>query len=871
MVTSGLPLGAAAGESPPTAPPLSLFESIALLNGTRDLALEQLTHSLDEMLQQLEDALFQLAEKNVDRSQANLYLETRGMVQERRNEIRATFRDQFVQSFNKRINPKPQETAHFGRLALDQLTLVANEEYEQQMVMGDTVNRFRSACGSELSALDQRIGFLMQRGIEERDNPLGPSAITEAFNAVCEELDFAPGVRKVMLEQFNSRFISNVPQFYQSLNQHLVSHNIMPVISTMPRRNPAAKKAPGQGGAAGGQVMGDAGGEGLAQPQGGGQYSALGEMAQALEQGDWQQILTRLVANASQGAAMGNMGNMGAMAQGRPMVGGGMPMPPEHLMGELSRLQQHQLMVARQGQATAANILHELKNGALAGVAPEKESITIDIVAMLFDYIFDDRNIPSSIKALIGRLQIPVLKVAILDNRFFSKKSHPARKLLDSLANAAIGLTDEDPACQRLLTKTNELVHYLLSQFDDNVEVFAHAHAQLELFLAGEEKRASEEAAKTAKSIYERERLELAKVMAAEDIKARSQQSYVPEALHVFLRERWALVSAKAYVDGGEQGTPWLEAMRTVDDLVWSLAPKVSVEERMRLVTLLPDLIKRLENGLTKLEVTHPEKEKFFSGLVQYHAQAIKAGASTPRQPLPTLGGRVASSALPAPAAPSAPSVPVARPAIPAAAMRTPAAPVPATPVIKGAAEAARPATQPPTAPVHAARPPVPPIANTSTISKAMPSVLPSTPVTVTVSPARETLQALAAQSDDPLAGSLAAQLIAPKDSGEVSASATSNSITPSAPTQQQASGQDMKRGTLVEFQIDGAARVMKLAWISPLQGMYLFTNRDGQNAMSIDKKELQDKLKSGQARLFESTGLFDRAMSSMVSQMQGG
>jgi len=53
------------------------------------------------------------------------------------------------------------------------------------------------------------------------------------------------------------------------------------------------------------------------------------------------------------------------------------------------------------------------------------DAMTLDIVAMLFDYILDDRNIPDAMKALIGRLQIPVLKVAMLDKTFFSQKNAP--------------------------------------------------------------------------------------------------------------------------------------------------------------------------------------------------------------------------------------------------------------------------------------------------------------------------------------------------------------------------------------------------------------------------------------------------------------
>ena len=59
-----------------------------------------------------------------------------------------------------------------------------------------------------------------------------------------------------------------------------------------------------------------------------------------------------------------------------------------------------------------------------------------------------------SIKALIGRLQIPVLKAAMLDGAFFSKKSHPSRLLVNALAEAGIGwsptMGQDDPLYRKI-------------------------------------------------------------------------------------------------------------------------------------------------------------------------------------------------------------------------------------------------------------------------------------------------------------------------------------------------------------------------------------------------------------------------------------
>src|SRR5207245_2535571 len=85
------------------------------------------------------------------------------------------------------------------------------------------------------------------------------------------------------------------------------------------------------------------------------------------------------------------------------------------------------------------NVLRDLQESPLGAKANQLESMTIEMVAMLFDFIFETKDLPDSMKVLIGRLQIRVLKAAMLDGAFFSKKSHPSRLMVSALAHAGIG------------------------------------------------------------------------------------------------------------------------------------------------------------------------------------------------------------------------------------------------------------------------------------------------------------------------------------------------------------------------------------------------------------------------------------------------
>jgi hypothetical protein len=81
---------------------------------------------------------------------------------------------------------------------------------------------------------------------------------------------------------------------------------------------------------------------------------------------------------------------------------------------------------------------------------------------------------------------------------------------------------------------------------------------------------------------------------------------------------------------------------------------------------------------------------------------------------------------------------------------------------------------------------------------------------------------------------------------------------------------QQLKRGTWIEYQLeDGTSARAKLAWVSPLKGIYLFTNRLGQRAMSINGEGLAAKLREGQARVIDNVPLMERAVNNLLERLQ--
>src|SRR5262249_62321989 len=122
----------------------------------------------------------------------------------------------------------------------------------------------------------------------------------------------------------------------------------------------------------------------------------------------------------------------------------------------------------------------ELKGTSVGSGMGQVEVATLDIMTMLFDQIFDDRKIPNSMRWLIGRLQIPMLKVAILDKTFFSTRTHPARQMLDTLGEIAVGLPAHIDSSNPLYQRVETIVEKLIAGFADRLEIFDIVRQKLE-------------------------------------------------------------------------------------------------------------------------------------------------------------------------------------------------------------------------------------------------------------------------------------------------------------------------------------------------------------------------------------------------------
>ena len=437
-------------------------ESVGVVNDCRDIALKRIAEVLSGTFDKIEDELFEMAEKAVDRDTQNMYLDARSQAREKRGAIEASFKKQFLSFFAQKVaggdTPgKPQKVDY----ASMELSLVDDSDLEEKLAVDNMAKRLSDKCDDELRALSQRMGFLLSDPEMNDDaNPMSPDTVIKALKVACDQMTSGFQTKLTVLRLVEQHMAGEMLGVYRDINSHLVARQVLPQIrpsyrkaQTMSARKPAAPAAavapaaaPADNANATGafanpvadifatlqQLMSGGGGFDRALSAGSATPPAFG-----VTTGSFSPPPPPAGSAVTQSAEA-----MRAIASGQPsvtsagLVSALTQMQQQFQSADLGAMATMRTFVPGETAPADLNVLRDIRaHGAAQGSSPI-DVMTIDIVAMLFDYVFEDKLIPDAVKGLLARLQIPALKVAILDKSFFSRKNHPTRRLLDVLAEA---------------------------------------------------------------------------------------------------------------------------------------------------------------------------------------------------------------------------------------------------------------------------------------------------------------------------------------------------------------------------------------------------------------------------------------------------
>lgn len=605
-------------------------ETLALLHACRDQLIEGAARGLTRHTEAMENALLAMAERSPLLNERNTYYNAQSILNKQANELLSACKDAYCKSFDTFLQGRDKSAS----LDLSELSLLGDQDFEVTLTIDKATARMRYNCAEELVALEARVARLLGREVSENENPLGPRKLCEAMLDGISGNPLLEGpARLALLNQFDLVLTTELAAIYQTINRHLVDRGVLPDLK-------AGTKSRARGAATGGSTTAAAAGVAPAAP------APANDMLRLFEQ---------LAGGGAGGTGIG--GGAGSTGSG---------LPGFSLVDSLAQLQNGPLTLPGMGSfalpmleaASIRNVLRALQQSPVMRAASPLDAVLVDAVAMLFDVVFDEAAIPDRLKAQIARLQIPVLKAAMLDREFFSQARHPVRRMLDAIARLAVHLPDSEAGNARLEAVAT-VVSRVIDTFDKDLAVFTGAADELEAMCA-EFDDVAETTAETSlqpdiDQIRQAERAELAPVVAHDLVNRALQDQDVPDTVREFLRRDWARLLGTDYIREGEQGAHFNSHVETMRELVWSVQSKADMDARLMLVRILPGLLKRLREGVAELALPQKLSENFFATLVILHANAVRPNAQPvplPEIPAEEMAALLAEPVLEAPATP---------------------------------------------------------------------------------------------------------------------------------------------------------------------------------------------------------------------------
>lgn len=570
----------------------------------RDKAAVRLQALLNDFFDGADDALFAMSDKSHTNAEQAVYFEAMRELRLQRKGISLSFLQWVARAFNDvgRFDPKGQVGGHLEATDRDSLSLVDDGALEEQVAIENMVTKMRSLYNEQILLLHVRIEHLLPAVKLSLDqSPLGPVVLCQGLGEACADLDIDIRAKLVIFKLFDKLLVNRLAPIYQEANAQLAQEGVLPELRRppvpAPGRRPQAQQTPSSVPAA--------------------DYGYIDDQ----DQSETFAELTELLHGSGRMAGF-------PIAQGDMTAGGNVS--TSHLVSLLSGFQ-GKLRNPEVRMPTGSNlqklvgklIVHQQAG---KGQVEQVDADVINLVSMLFDFILEDRQLPEPMKALLARLQIPILKVALLDRSFFNRGGHPARKLLNELAMAAVGWTEKKEG-QRdpLKEKIESVVERFISDFDSDLGLIQTLLDDFCHFMDLDRRRRELVEQRLRDAEEGRARSECARETVAEVVaKARSGHQ-LPEAALPLIDEVWVKVLHWFFLREGEKGEGWQQAVATTELLVWTLDPSpINSGTRAAMLKAVPQVVDAVRNGLKTIAWDPFAADKLIRDLEMVHVDVLQ-------------------------------------------------------------------------------------------------------------------------------------------------------------------------------------------------------------------------------------------------------
>lgn len=607
---------------------------------------------LQALFESVDDALFDLAERAENNNVQTQYFDGMRELRKKRRLVEQQIQAEFDQAFQRFRNGMAlfsDQTAGDQESDEDSLSLVDDSELEESLAITSMIAKGENKFSKSLFAINHRFGIANACPPPADDqSPVGPACLCQCFRVSLDAVQAEISVMLILYKLYDKLVISHLGDLYDELNSYMIEQKILPRIKHSrfrsnasesgsmpderadPESDPEHELEPEEA-ALSGEPSSD-GPSVQSEPRSGG--FRLFESIQGLLANRRKRRDPAPDSEAGQhaGGTSGSTGAPSSSSNGQQHVASAPAVDTNQMLNALTMLQAEAISrLTSQQDGSSREAVHAMDDTpvksamieqikALSGLdqpgsLPGEEEDAIDLVAMLFEYIQEDRNLPDSMQMLIGRLQIPYIKVALLDQHLFAKSEHPARQLLNRIADAGVGWSDEADPGRKLYTKIADIVDNVIRDFDDDIHLFEQLLLDFDAFETKRHKRVAVAEKRATEAAKGHERLQQARSKAAEAVSERIDGCELPLLVDELIRKPLANAMVLQWLRNGEQGYEWIRSLSLVEDLIWSVQPKESSADVARLQSTLPHISQHLRSCLESVAYQESDIKAVFSDM----------------------------------------------------------------------------------------------------------------------------------------------------------------------------------------------------------------------------------------------------------------
>ncbi|MDO4709878.1 MAG: DUF1631 family protein [Pseudomonadota bacterium] len=262
----------------------------------------------------------------------------------------------------------------------------------------------------------------------------------------------------------------------------------------------------------------------------------------------------------------------------------------------------------------------QIHYGDAAGLSRQNTD-AVALLSLLIQQINQETPDNSLVRELLQQLQRPLLYSVMAGHDFFENPEHPARQLLDTIAeydSEAHHEHEADPAFEALV---RQVVEQLEGSQHPDKRAFEQANQRLTEQLQQQLKRAQANEKRCVEAMQGRERMAMAKNIASDALEACLKEHPVPKAFQTLLRHAWLDALVLALLRHGLPSQGWTTQLTRTEQILSIL--------RAQTQTSSPELAGEVESALRRVGYHDEDANAVAKQLSRSPATPAKSGETS--------------------------------------------------------------------------------------------------------------------------------------------------------------------------------------------------------------------------------------------------